>query len=190
MKNKKELLEEIFRSNFGTEIVEDDGFRHWAFEKPLEALESVLVYGEKFEYIFHGSTVRIVGSLVPQSALDMMREQGRRTAVYATANISWAMFWAITGGTKEKRRKAIGRFLIDESKKVSYSDVQFTVEDINQVKDFGWIYVFENSGWEYSRGEYLSYEPKEYLAAIKIKKDDFKFPLEVKEIPRIEYQNN
>lgn len=190
MKNKKEILEEIFRSNSGDEIVEEDGFNYWSFDNPLRLLETVLVYGEKFEYIFHGSTIRIVDQVIPKPALDMLREQGRRTAIYATANIPWAMFWAVTGGIKEKRRKVTGKFSIDENKKVSYSDVQFTVEDLNQVKDFGWIYIFENSGWEYSRGEYLSYDPKNYLAVIKIKREDFKFPLEVKEIPRITYQNN
>lgn len=191
MENKKEILEGIFKSNFGTEIVDEDGFRYWEFDDPQKVLEVVITFGDNFEFIFHGTTVNIEGKVVPQQALDMLREQGRRNAIYATNNVSWAMFWSLTGGTKLKARKrANGRMLIGENKKIEYENTSFVIEDEVQMKDLGWVYIFENSGWEYSRGEYLSCEPKDYLVVIKIKKEDFKFPLEVKEIPRIVYQNN
>lgn len=188
--NRREILIDIFKKQNGL-LVEDGEYNYWEFDDPQKVLETVVAFGNNFEFVFHGTTVKIEGKVVPQQALDMLREQGRRSAVYATNNVSWAMFWSLTGGTKlMARKRANGRMLIRENKKIEYENTSFVIEDEVQMKDLGWVYIFENSDWEYSKGEYLSYETKDYLAVVKIRKEDFKFPVEIKEIPRITYQNN
>lgn len=183
--SRKASMIDIFEENHGKEIVDADGFAYWEFDRPEEVLEQVVTGGQMFEFVLHGSTNRIKGEVVPKTAKDLIREQGKRLAIYATNNPAKVMFWALTGGTGDRGRKEIGgKFKIDDDKKITYENLRFVVENKSQVREMGWIYVFENNGWEYSLGEYLLYEPRIPIAVIKVNRNDFKYPIEVALIAR------
>ncbi|MBI2326656.1 hypothetical protein HYU91_04700 [Candidatus Collierbacteria bacterium] len=184
--NGRELdLIGIFEKSHGRECVDVDGFAYWEFDQPEKVLEQVVTEGEMFGFVLHGGTNRINGEIIPKTAKDLIREQGRRLAIYATNNPAKVMFWALTGGTGDRGRKEIGgRLKIDDDKKISYENLRFVVENKSHVREMGWVYIFENSGWEYSLGEYLSYESKTPVAIIKINRNDFKYPIEVAPIAR------
>ena len=183
--NRGASLIDIFERNRGKEVVDVDGFAYWEFDNPEEVLEQVITEGKMFEFVLHGGTNRINGKVIPKTAKDLIREQGRRLAIYATNNPAKAMFWALTGGTGDRGRKEIGgKLKIDDDKKISYENIRFIVERESQIRQFGWVYVFEYSGWEYTLGEYLSYESKTPVAIVKIDRNDFKYPIEVAPIAR------
>lgn len=175
----------IFKRNHGKEIVDADGFVYWEFDQPEEVLEQVVTDGKMFEFVLHGGTNRIMGEVIPKTAKDLTREQGKRLAIYATNNPAKVMFWALTGGTGDRGRKEIGgKLKIDYDKKISYESLRFVVENESQIREMGWVYIFEDGGWEYSLGEYLSYEPRTAVAVIKINRNDFKYPIEVAPVAR------
>ena len=183
--NRGASLIDIFERNHGRGIVDADGFAYWEFDNPEDVLEQVVTDGQLSEFVMHGGTNRINGEIIPKTARDLTKEQGRRLAIYATNNPAKVMFWALTGGTGDRGKKEIGgRLKIDDDKKISYENLRFVVENKSHVREMGWVYIFENSGWEYSSGEYLSYESRKPVAVIKINRSDFKYPIEVAPIAR------
>lgn len=183
--NRGASLIDIFERNRGKKVVDVDGFAYWEFDQPEEVLEQVVTDGKMFEFVLHGGTNRIKGEVVPKTARDLIREQGKRLAIYATNNPAKVMFWALTGGTGDRGRKEIGgKLKIDDEKKISYENLRFVVENESQIREMGWVYIFENSGWEYSLGEYLSYEPRTPVVVVKINRNDFKYLIEVAPIAR------
>lgn len=140
------------------------------------ALEELAIKG----FCFHGSSKLVNGPLTPQQAYDEVKESGNREAVYMTINPLLAEFTALYGGADVGQRKNSCAMTIDDGK-VSYPGKQFfAVEKIEGIADIGYIYVFDKKtpGFEEANGEILSYMPIEPMFAIKIKKEDFKYPIE------------
>ncbi len=145
-------------------------------ENITESLEDLVVRG----YCFHGSSVLIDGQLKPSLANDDSKETGNRKAVYLSKNPLVAEFRALCGGIEVGKRVS-ACFMKIEDGKVSYDKKpSFGVEKPSEISEIGYIYVVDlrTSGLEEIGGEILSYQPIEPLFAIKMKKEEFKYPIE------------
>ncbi len=145
-------------------------------EDVTESLEDLTVRG----YCFHGSSRKIDDVLIPQQATDSVKESGNRKAVYMTRNPLLAEFVALSGGRDVGKRISECYMAVDNGKVTYPTPPHFAVEKIGEISDEGYIYVFDSrlSELEEVNGEILSYVPIEPLFAIKMKKVDFKFPIE------------
>lgn len=146
-------------------------------EDVLVALEDLAVRG----YCFHGSSKLVDGKLTPQQEKDEVKESGNRKAVYMTVNPLLAMFTALCEGVEVGKRKN-KCFVTIEDGEVKYPEKPFfAVEKIENISGVGYIYVVDRKtpGLEEISGEILSYEPVEPLFAIKIKREEFKHPINI-----------
>lgn len=154
----------------------EDGFAFFDAQDPIETLDWATANG----FVFHGSTRRIKGELVPQQANDTEKESGNREAVYMTKKPILAEFTALTGGKDMGGRQNQVLMDISDSGKVTYpKEPIFKVGKLEEVADEGFVYVFDSTTQvdEDVNGESLSYRPVKPLAAIRIKKEDFRYPI-------------
>jgi hypothetical protein len=156
--------------------VEADNFETFSVQNPQEFLEWATVNG----YVFHGSTRKTIGELVPQQANDLAKESGNRDAVYMTRNPLLAEFTALTGGKDVGVRQNKCFMQITDSKEVRYPQTpEFRVGKPDEVETQGYVYIFDREKQvdEEVGGECLVYEPVKPIAVIRVKREDFKYPI-------------
>jgi len=144
-------------------------------ENVLESLEELVIRG----FCFHGSSRLIEDKLTPHLAVDDIKESGNRKAVYLTINPLLAMFTALCGGVDVGKREN-KCFMAIEDGEVKYPEIPyFAVEKTENISDIGYIYVVDRkmAGLDEINGEILSYEPIEPMFAIKIKRGEFRYPI-------------
>lgn len=173
--NKKRKLETKL-SEEGAEQKSDNGFKFVEVSNPQSLLEWATVNG----YAMHGSTRQIRGELVPQQAHDLVKESGNREAVYMTRNPLLAEFTALTGGKNIDGRQNRCFLKIKDGKVAYPQKPEFHVGKPEEVEDEGYVYLFDKETQvdEEVGGEFLSYKPVKPLVVVKVRREDFKYPIE------------
>ena len=172
----RDQLMGVIKGSFFGQLIEEDGFSYYIVNDPQRLLEWATVNG----YVFHGSTRKIKGDLIPHQANDLTKESGNRKAVYMTRHPLLAEFTALTGGKNVGRRKNSCYLDITEDHQVRYPGTQeFGVETINEIGDSGYVYFFDKKEQvdEEIGGECLSYKPVKPLVVIKIDRNYFRYPI-------------
>jgi len=142
--------------------------------------EQLLEWAADNSYLLHGSSRLITGAFNPQLANDSTKESGNRTALYMTDIPAISMFKALTGGVDGRGTTNHGAGLTVKDGKRTYHDMHFATSKPDLIAEEGYVYVFdETAADEHVYGEYLTYKPVKPIAAIKIKRKQFKHPIEV-----------
>lgn len=155
--------------------VSDNDFEFFKLDTPEEFLSFCVNNG----YLLHGSTRKISGVLTPQQANDTSKEFGNKTGVYLTTTPIIAMFTALTGGAEVGIRRNSVISKIDSDGNISYPETKFAVLHTNNVKPFGYVYIFPKGvADEHEASEYISKKAIQPILTVKIEKEDFRFPIE------------
>lgn len=143
-------------------------------ERPEDFLNGLVTS----DFILHGTTRKIDEVLIPTKSQDRFKESGNRTAVYMTNTPAVAIFNALAGGLGMKGAHHCVMEVHDD--RITYPEAKFEIEDPSKVASKGYVYVFDKSqADEHTGGEYLAYRETRPLAAIKIGREDFNYPIEL-----------
>ena len=158
----------------GEQHEDNDNFRYYTLGKP----EGFLQWAAGQGIIMHGTT-RKLDRLEPRPAKDTAKESGNRTAVYMTGSAEMAMFSALTGGVEINGWRKSSIKTARKPGELPTTEVSFAVEHDEHVYPEGYVYLIEQTDSdELSDNEYKSYTAVTPLAAIKITRSQFKYPIE------------
>lgn len=154
-------------------LIKEDNFSYYTLDNPEEFLNKCINNG----YVLHGSTRKILGYLKPYTSNDSSKEFGNQTGIYLTSIPLVAMFCAFVSGAKSgQRQNAIHSKT--ENGNIEYLNVYLGVENIENVKDEGYVYIFKDSVIDESYGkEHIS--KKEILPkyVLKIYRKDLRYTI-------------
>jgi hypothetical protein len=160
---------------YGSECQFDSGFEYFDVRNLNKILEWATING----YVMHGTTKQIPEELIPKKANDSKKESGNREAVYMTNNPLLAEFTALTGGKNVGGRQNRCFMTINKGRVCYPQEPEFSVGKPEAVAAEGYIYVLDKATQvdEEVSGEYLAYRPIKPLAVIRMKCEDFKYPI-------------
>jgi hypothetical protein len=141
--------------------------------------ESFLNFCVKNRFVLHGSAREIVGELHPHKANDESKEFGNQDAIYLTKAPIISMFTALTGGVEVGIRRNSVNSEIDEEGNYHYPKTFFGVLYPEKIQSSGYVYVFSEEVVDDSEGsEYISRKSIKPVLVVKVKREDFRFPIE------------
>lgn len=170
------LIEEYLNNK---NLIKEDNFSYYTLDNPEKFLNKCVNNG----YVLHGSTRKILGYLKPYTSNDLSKEFGNQTGIYLTSIPLVAMFCAFVSGTNSGQRRSSIETRI-ENENIEYLNVYLGVENIQEVKDEGYVYIFKDSVIDESYGkEHISKKDilPEYI--LKIYRKDLRYTIEEIKFP-------
>ena len=170
--SEKELLQRKIR-NLDARFFKDDDVKFCMVQDPDE----FLTWCRFNDFVMHGSTRLIPGKLKPSLAHDLSKSFGNQKGIYSITTPIVAMFCALAGGVDVGLRRNSVRTK-SSNQTLSYTDVFFGVERIDEVKSEGYVYIFDKRQTDANEGpEYISFSPVTPLLILKIMKTDFDYTI-------------